>query len=302
MNRLLLGLADGTSFFIGLAAVLVAGLLLLWFRAGTRGRILGVVVRIGILCVVISAVPLPLWAYAIWLVASLMPLLLRRHHQGPAASIAVAVALLATTVGLCVAEVPYHCLPRVSVTSGETVYVVGDSLSAGMGTEDRCWPAVLGDMTGLKIVNLAQPGARVGSAMAQARRITKDASVVILEIGGNDLLGETDAGTFREQLDALVAALASTNSRMVMFELPLFPFKNAFGRAQRDVAVKYGVILIPKECLTGVLGMKGGTLDGLHLSQEGHNAMAEAVAGILGRRSSDRATDESSSLRQAGGA
>jgi lysophospholipase L1-like esterase len=66
-----------------------------------------------------------------------------------------------------------------------------------------------------------------------------------------------------------------------MFELPLFPLQNAFGAAQRSVAASHGVVMLPKRCLTKVLGMKGGTLDGLHLSQQGHNALAETVATVL---------------------
>ena len=69
--------------------------------------------------------------------------------------------------------------------------------------------------------------------------------------------------------------------QVLMMELPLFPFRGAFGSAQRSIAAKYDVAMLPKRCFTKVLGTKDGTLDGLHLSQKGQDAMAEIVAGVL---------------------
>jgi len=66
-----------------------------------------------------------------------------------------------------------------------------------------------------------------------------------------------------------------------MFELPLLPFHSGYGEAQRHLARKHHVILIPKKCLASVIGRNGNTLDGLHLSQKGHDALAHAVAGML---------------------
>jgi len=66
-----------------------------------------------------------------------------------------------------------------------------------------------------------------------------------------------------------------------LFELPLPPFSNAYGRVQRALAAQYRVTLIPKRCLTAVFGVQGSTLDGLHLSQVGHNALADRVNSML---------------------
>jgi lysophospholipase L1-like esterase len=90
-----------------------------------------------------------------------------------------------------------------------------------------------------------------------------------------------DPSVFRQQLDALLAALRKDGHEMLMFELPLYPFKTDFGRAQRELAAKYGVTLFPSRCLTEVFGMKGGTIDGLHFSRAGHDALAHIVAGML---------------------
>ena len=92
---------------------------------------------------------------------------------------------------------------------------------------------------------------------------------------------DTDSQAFYEHLDKLLGKLKKGNHRIVMFELPLLPFWNAFGRDQRVLAEKHGVTLIPKSYLAGIFGSKGATLDGLHLSQKGHNQLARMVNHLL---------------------
>jgi acyl-CoA thioesterase-1 len=75
--------------------------------------------------------------------------------------------------------------------------------------------------------------------------------------------------------------LAAGNNQIVMFELPLLPFFNDFGKAQRSLAKKHNVILMPKHYLTDVFGLKDATLDGLHLSQKGHDALANSIYGLF---------------------
>ena len=77
--------------------------------------------------------------------------------------------------------------------------------------------------------------------------LTLGDGVVLLEIGGNDVLGSTSARDYERDLDKLLGLLTAPNRQIIMFELPLPPFYNEFGRAQRHVAEKYRVLLlIPK--------------------------------------------------------
>lgn len=282
MNPIVLYFADGTSFFIGLVVVLLANLLLLRFREGPGRGVLTVLTVMGVIFVAISATPLPLWSYAVWCLATAAALI-----AGNVAActqkvrLALTGLVLVATAGLTLAELPFHRLPLITVPRGTAIYVLGDSISAGMGTKDKCWPQVLTETTPLSVVNLAQMGATVQSALKQADGIVGSNAVVIVEIGGNDMIEGVGAAIFRDQLDLLLASLRSRQHQVIMLELPLFPFENAIGKAQRDLAAKHGVSLIPKHCFAVVLGIQNGTLDGLHLSQEGHNAMAELIARVV---------------------
>jgi acyl-CoA thioesterase-1 len=139
----------------------------------------------------------------------------------------------------------------------------------------------LADISHFKVINLAKPAASVETGLDQSAGIVGSNSLVLVEIGGNDLLGYSDSKTFYVQLDRLLAKLTAGNNQVVVFELPLLPFCNAFGKAQRNLAKKYNVTLIPKHYMTDVFGLKGGTLDGLHLSQKGHDALANSIDRLL---------------------
>ena len=76
MHPVVLSFADGTSFFVGLVLVLVAELLLLRFRNRFARPVLTVLALVGMIFVVISATPLPVWAHVVWTIAALAALVL----------------------------------------------------------------------------------------------------------------------------------------------------------------------------------------------------------------------------------
>lgn len=239
----------------------------------------------GVILVLDTATPLPLWTTVSWTILALIGLiLLNLEASTQRALLVVCSALLLSTVALCVAEAPHHFAPKLSVPAGTKIYVLGDSISADISSKMRCWPEVLDQTTPFRVVNLAQGGAIVEDAIVQAEGIKRRQSVVIVEIGGNNLLyRRTGDGPFAAGLETLISKLRSEGHRVLMFELPLPPFHNAWAQAQRDIAARYEVDLLPKRYFTKVLGMKNGTVDGIHLSQTGHDKMARIVAGTLGR-------------------
>lgn len=282
---LVLRFFDGSSFFAGLLLVLAGGLLYPIQKQRWQKRLALCSAVVGIVMVLISAVAQPFWAYVIWTMVAVQVLIVgpqdgaqervRKRRR------AFSIALVLLTLALAAAELPYVKSPRINVPSHRSIYVIGDSLSAGIGQQERCWPRVLGDRMGCPVVNLAVGGATAESAAAQLPRVDRPGQVVILEIGGNDLLGGTRAADFRRGLENLLSALSAQGHLVLMFELPLYPFCNAYGSAQRELAKKHNVQLIPKRYLTYVIGMPDGTLDGLHFSQKGHDTMAARVAELL---------------------
>lgn len=318
MSSIALHFAGGQAFFSGSACVL-AGLVAV---AGSRRRWLRSVGRwlliIGAILVIASATPLPAWMYAIlgatlavWSVATAR---ITRDDKRPAtasgrmtakstevstawwAVFAFAVAAVCTAV---VWELLHQIPPTPPAGRHARLVVIGDSLSAGdFALRERPWPLLLAEDHGVEVANLARNGATVGSALkmlqasggidARHSRVARDAlagdqtTLVLLEIGGNDILGGVSAEKFDTELDALLDALQSPSRSLVMLELPLPPFYNRYGGIQRRLARRYGVTLIPKRYFAGILRGGQATLDGLHLSPTGHHRMAEMVWKLLG--------------------
>jgi acyl-CoA thioesterase-1 len=129
----------------------------------------------------------------------------------------------------------------------------------------------------IDVRDLSQMGAKVRSARKQAERLGNEDGLVLLEIGGNDLLGATTPEEFEEGLEQLLQDVCRPGRTVVMIELPLTPFANRFGLSQRKLAQQHGVYLVPRRIFVSVLTAPGATLDGIHLSPAGHELMAETI-------------------------
>jgi acyl-CoA thioesterase-1 len=239
----------------------------------------------------ISGTPLSLWCAAPLLAAwgaytfhgCGHESLRRRRALGLAA---VCLALLAA--GL---EVPWHLTRPVPAFTAKKLYVIGDSLTAGgYGAKVR-YTEQLAARAGISVLNLAHAGGTAQSALeTQAPRLEQDdpPAWVFLSIGGNDMLHGTPASEFAASLEQLIVTARGDPARprtLVMQELPVVPGCWSTGRTQRMLAAKYGVLLIPKRVETAILLEPRNTVDGVHLSQAGHDSMAEALAAWLGVRS-----------------
>jgi acyl-CoA thioesterase-1 len=114
-----------------------------------------------------------------------------------------------------------------------------------------------------------------------AAQVLPEDRVVLIEIGGNDLLAGLPSSEFGRSLEAILSIVATPGRTVVMFELPLLPNVIQYGQIQRRLAANYGVWLIPKRYFVGVISGANATSDGLHLSETGTRRMAVRVARVL---------------------
>lgn len=177
------------------------------------------------------------------------------------------------------AELPYHLSPTLNPATSRSLTVIGDSVSAGMGGNDKAetWPSIFGSQHDVRMQDLSHAGETAKSALKRTQKIPVTGSVVLIEIGGNDLLGSTSTSQFEDDLDALLSHLEHHDRQLVMLELPLPPFCHTWGKIQRQQAAKHGVALVPKRVFYSVLAGEASTLDSIHLSQAGHKKMADKI-------------------------
>ncbi|MGD9857627.1 MAG: SGNH/GDSL hydrolase family protein [Planctomycetaceae bacterium] len=281
--RWALHFASGNSLFSGVLVLLVVGAITTTFTGSRRyERTSRLAVIIAVALIALSATPLPWWVYAIW-AAILVVWMWAVRHVSPAELRTLTRARVAGGVlmwiSVVIAGIEFRTLSAyIPIGDHKTIYVIGDSITAGLNEDDLLWPTILADTNGVDVINLAQPGAMADSAMKQAQEIPGDAGgIVLIEIGGNDLLSGRSAEAYGADLEKLLDVVSAPNRTLVMMELPLAPFKNKYGRIQRELARAYDVVLISKREFARVLGLADGTLDGIHLSEHGQRLMAAIV-------------------------
>lgn len=275
MNGLVYHIASGHAFFSGVALVIIAAL------ASTRtkpvaNRIAVLAFLIGAIAITISSTAIPYWYYMVVLVATVAWACSRYVEKWRrwAPFAVIAVWLIAAAI-----EIPYHITPILNPASSRSLTVIGDSVTAGMGGSDQSekWPTILAKQHDLAVQDISHMGETAASALKRAAKHQIESPIVILEIGGNDLLGSTTSAKFSVDLDALLAHISEPGRQVLMFELPLPPFNHEYGRIQRTLARKHNVSLVPKRIFLSVLAANDSTLDTIHLSQAGHDRMAACV-------------------------
>ncbi len=279
MNWLVFHIVSGQSFFTGIILVIISALTASSTRPASK-RLTALAFSIGVIAIAVSSTAIPYWLYALsatvtlaWIVSHL-----KTSWQSWAPYAMVGAWLIA---GLF--EIPYHIMPSVAISSDRTVGVIGDSVTAGAGSDDKAetWPSILAREHQLVAQDISHVGETAASALKRVKQNPFTAHVVVIEIGGNDILGSTTAAKFADDLDDLLSHLTSEDRQLLMFELPLPPFCHEYGRVQRAVAAKYNVKLIPKRVFLSIIAGTASTLDTIHLSQSGHQLMAAKVWQII---------------------
>jgi len=278
MNFVLKHFASGHALFAGAAILVLAVGVGTLDRERTRRVFTRLTALIGLIVIGMSAAPLPRWLYFVWFPLVFVWLFLGERvgerRARAALATAVAVGLLSIlAVGL---ELPRHFAPEIRPGDYESVYIIGDSITSGIG-EKETWPDFYAAQCPVQVVDLSRAGETVESALSMTGDMTSSNALVILEIGGNDMLESAAGEKFEADLDALLGEVCAPGRTVIMLELPLLFMKNRFGRVQRSLARKYEVALIPKRRFAAVLTAKDATVDGLHLSAAGHERMARMM-------------------------
>jgi lysophospholipase L1-like esterase len=184
-------------------------------------------------------------------------------------------------LGLPMIELRHRRMPVIEIEPSDHIVVIGDSISSGLDARVAPWPVVMQRRTGIQVKNLSHPGATITDGFAMADGVTAEDHLILIELGGNDLIAGKPADVFARGLEALLAKLAVSGRTIGMFELPLMPQRIAYGQIQRRLASQYGISLIPKRYLAGVIAGKDATSDGLHLTDIGARRMARVVTQAL---------------------
>lgn len=162
---------------------------------------------------------------------------------------------------------------------------LGDSVTSGHGvTPEQAWPAQLAHRTGWQIVNAGVAGdTSAGARQRLAALIVEHApSLVIVEIGGNDMLRGVPEKEITANTAAIIEIAQQAQRRVVLLAIPR---PSALGAATgrlapaglyARLASQRNVILV-EHAVSEVLSDAALRLDPLHPNPAGHAALSEKV-------------------------
>jgi acyl-CoA thioesterase-1 len=286
ITRIAIHFVNGDAFFFGIAVIVAACVAKLVFTGSGFQVLQRIGVATGAVIIALSSTPLPMWLSVIWAVPVLVVLFDWKNtpDAAPWRKHGASVLLIIVSLMAALVELPHHLTPNISIDDAKKIIVIGDSISAGIGNESDLWPAILQKELGIEVANLSEPGAKVADASKKLASLEKNAeenSIIILEIGGNDILGKTETNSFEMYLDRILDQASTCSEKIIVLELPLPPLCNRYGRIQRRLSEKYNARLIPKRCFAGIIGRRDATVDGLHLSPIGHRMFAEMMLEVF---------------------
>lgn len=166
------------------------------------------------------------------------------------------------------------------------ILAFGDSLTHGTGaSREQSYPALLAELTGREVVTDAVPGETTAAAAPRLEPALEqhDPALVILCLGGNDMLRKQDRALMYDRLAQMVRQVHAHGAQVLLLGVPepkLLGLKADSGYA--ELAKRLGVAL-ENDVIAEVLSDGDLKSDPIHPNAEGYRQIAQAIADRLRR-------------------
>jgi len=189
-------------------------------------------------------------------------------------------------IAVCVAFLLAACdraptLPKLN--SHDVIVAFGDSLTHGTGaSEDTAYPAVLAALTGRTVINAGVPGDTTASALQRLPEVLAEHQprLVLLCLGGNDMLRKQPTATTENNLRLLVQTIRTSGAEVMLIAVPE---PKLFGAAPGFYARLAEEMQLPLEqdIFNDVLKDNRLKSDPIHANAAGYRVVAERLAEFL---------------------
>ena len=189
--------------------------------------------------------------------------------------------MIARPSALACLLVALACSPRAPNldSPGSTIVCFGDSITAGVGAApEESYPTLLAEALGVEVRNLGVPGDTAGSAAARIDQVlAQDPWLVIVELGGNDLLQRAPIAATEAALRGIVERLLAARVVPVLVEIEVPFYGGGYDDMFERLADDYDVPLVD-DALRGILTDPALKSDTIHPNAAGYRRLAQAVA------------------------
>ncbi len=163
------------------------------------------------------------------------------------------------------------------------IVVLGDSLAAGYELQDNeGFVALLSQRLGLDLVNLSVSGATTTDSLPRVAKevLPLKPSLVIIELGGNDVLRKLDVAVTRENLQSMIDQIHATQTPVMILGVRGGVLSDKFADLFDSLAADNGLAYVPN-ILEGILTSPSLRVDNVHPNAEGHKVIADRVEPTL---------------------
>jgi acyl-CoA thioesterase-1 len=186
------------------------------------------------------------------------------------------------------------CLPAAH-GAGQTIVVVGDSLSSGYGiAAEQSWVAMLEDRLrsegyGYQVVNASIAGDTTAGGLARLPRLldTHDPDLVVIELGGNDGLRGQPVATLRSNLARMIELSKESGADVVLAGIQIPPnygpaYTQSLAAVYPELAERFDTPLIEFILEDVALNRELMQADGIHPNAAGQQIVFANVWRVLG--------------------
>jgi acyl-CoA thioesterase I len=170
--------------------------------------------------------------------------------------------------------------------SGANVIALGDSLTQGYRVAPgEGWPEQLSAIVGRPILNRGVSGDTTGDALARLERdvLTQDPRVVLVCLGGNDMLRRMPADQQFDNLREIIRRIQDRGALVVLIGTEGFKILSDvdYGRRYEALARETGSVYVP-DLMKGVLADRALMVDQIHPNARGYAKIARRIADEAG--------------------
>ena len=175
-------------------------------------------------------------------------------------------------------------VPRVApVGPNDMIVAFGDSLTYGTGAaESESYPAVLGKLIGRRVVGAGVPGELTAQGLARLPQVIDEhrPSLMIVCLGGNDLLRRMDEAQVRRNLREIIRAIKARGISVVLVGVPKPALITSAAAFYGELAKEFDIPYEGK-VVTDIMYQLELKADPIHPNARGYRKMAEAIAELL---------------------
>jgi len=165
----------------------------------------------------------------------------------------------------------------------DVIVAFGDSLTYGTGAaEHESYPAVLARLTGRRVVRAGVPGEVTAQGLQRLPSVLDEhrPRLVIVCLGGNDMLRRVDDAQIKRNLAGMLGELKQRDIAAVLVGVPKPALAMSSAEFYGELAREFGVPYEGK-VVTSVLHAPDMKADPIHPNAKGYRKMAEALADLL---------------------